>query len=177
MLTKSEIQARYFNELNEQARDQAIQNMSNINVDHDWYESIYDDAEQVGIQITGFDIGRSYKIQADLLWSVDEIADKIMETHGEQCDTWETAKRYLETEQDAAEFEAEIKNDYLFMLKMEYEYRTTEAAIVETIEANHYLFDNSGNLLPITTYTGNHPNAGKTTIRIGTVEIELNLDN
>lgn len=41
-----------------------------------------------------------------------------------------------------------------------------ENYIIENIEVNGYLFDLSGELLPMTHYTGNHPLSGKHSIRI-----------
>ena len=44
------------------------------------------------------------------------------------------------------EFERALKEEYLSILRKEYEYLTSEESIIETIEANEYEFDEEGNL-------------------------------
>ena len=39
--------------------DKAIERQWDINVDHEWWETVYDDAEMVGITIESFDIDRA----------------------------------------------------------------------------------------------------------------------
>ena len=47
-----------FSELNETAQQAAIQKNCDINVDYNWWEFTYQDAKQVGIIISSFDIDR-----------------------------------------------------------------------------------------------------------------------
>ena len=46
-----------------------------------------------------------------------------------------------------------------------------EDYIIENIEINEYIFHLDGSLLPITTYTGKHPDTGKHSIKIMDNEI------
>lgn len=47
-----------FNELSQEAQETAkFENLRNLNVDYEWYGFIYDDAEQIGLRITAFDLG------------------------------------------------------------------------------------------------------------------------
>lgn len=56
----------------------------------------------------------------------------------------------------------------------EYEYYSFEdEPIVDSIEANDYLFFANGNICPSTTYWGNHPKAGTTELQIHGEIIEL----
>lgn len=48
-----------FEELNDEQKEKAIMNLSDINVNHDWWEYMYSDAETIGLRITGFDLDRS----------------------------------------------------------------------------------------------------------------------
>ena len=52
-------------------------------------------------------------------------------------------KNNIELEED---FNKSLAGDYLKMLKDEYEYQSSEEAIIETIEANEYEFTADGEL-------------------------------
>ena len=113
-----------------------------------------------------------------------EVAQKILEEHGDQCGTYKTAAAFMEelenlknlelgryeqycdeTPEDERpyddfdewlschdddietakdEFKKSILEDYSIMLQEEYEYLTSEEAIIETIEANEYEFTENG---------------------------------
>ena len=51
-----------FDELREESKKKAIQNLWDINVDYDWWQFIYDDAKQIGLKLTGFDLDRGQSI-------------------------------------------------------------------------------------------------------------------
>jgi hypothetical protein len=163
-----------FGELSEKAQEKAIDSLIYVNVEFDWWESAYEDAANVGIEIREFDIDRgSYckvKFPAD---SAYEVATKIMQDHGSVCDTYQTAKAFIqewddlvkhysngveidkvaegnEYEFDEAadnletEFMSDIAQDYLKLLRDEYEYLTSKEAVIDTIEANDYQFTEDG---------------------------------
>jgi hypothetical protein len=157
-----------FNELPEEAQEKALENLYDINVHHDWWDFIYADAETIGLRITAFDIDRGSYLEADELEGAQDIAKKILKEHGEKCDTHQTAKNFLDevkpfeylTDDDdekndgdadkleelETEFLRAIKEDFLSILRQEYEYRTGEEAIKETIEANDYDFTADGKI-------------------------------
>jgi len=161
-----------FNELSDDAKESAIENLSCINVDYDWWECIYEDAENVGLKITGFDIDRASFCQGDLLDDACFMANKILADHGESCETFKTSKQFLadrddivnsaeknedgefvdeyELDEKLDEIESEylksILEDYRIMLQHEFEYETSEKAIIETIECNEYDFLDIGKL-------------------------------
>ncbi|MFA5153237.1 MAG: hypothetical protein WC554_11800 [Clostridia bacterium] len=150
-----------FNELSEDAQDEAIEELSDINLDYEWWTGVYEDADQVGIKITGFDTGRGNMIHGDLTQSAEDVATSIIKTHGESCDTYKTATNYLtelenivantpdddpDTEDIDTEFTRAILEDYLSMLRQNYEYRGSRKSIIETIEANDYEFTADGKL-------------------------------
>ena len=166
-----------FEELSDDAKQKAVDSMRNINVDHDWWDYIYEDADNVGLEITEFDIYRGTikgKLNEDLLVSCKTVRTD----HGKDCDTFKTAKQYLaeycdgfikwlsENEVDieesrldsfedytwsseaqviANEYEKALLEDYLSILRKDYEYFTSDDMVIETIEANEYLFDEYGN--------------------------------
>lgn len=161
-----------FNELSPEAKHKAIEQFSDINVDYNWWELTYTDANSIGLQITDFDLARG-SIGGKLTNSLTESCEIIMANHGESCETYKTAKAYLaewaklvkehsdgvetdkvcedkeyEFDQLADELETQFRlsilEDYRVLLQEEYNYQTTEAAIIESIVANEYEFTKDG---------------------------------
>lgn len=150
-----------YEELTEKAKQKAIENLWDINVDYEWWDSVYEDAANIGLKITSFDIGRSNSIEGEFEESPGYVITKILSEHGEGTETYKTALRYRDTEwefvdedgdydgenEDAiSEFLHDLLEDYLVMLRNEYEYLTTKEAIEETIIANEYEFTEDGKL-------------------------------
>lgn len=164
-----------FSELSDEAKQKAIENLCTINVDYDWWECTYDDAKAIGLLLSGFNLDRNKHASGDLDISMVECCRLIIANHGEICNTAVTAATYLETydklvekysdggnkyvvaedkeydfDQEADELQDDFLNaileDYANILQDEYEYLTSEAAIVETIEANDYDFTEDGKI-------------------------------
>lgn len=143
-----------FQELNEDQQQKAIENLYGINVNYEWWESIYDDAKNVGIRIEGFDIDRGSYCNGSLIEDALYTANKILSDHGDMCETYKTAKDFLaerdELDQDLDKLENDflksILEDYRIMLQNEYEFLTSKKAIIETIEANEYTFNENGEI-------------------------------
>jgi len=142
-----------FDELTEAGKRKALENLYDINVDFDWWENTYTDAETIGCKITEFDLDRGSYCRLTCP-DAHETARLIVENHGETCETYKLAKEYLKDynedgeyqgEHDAA-FERALGEEYLSILRQEYEYQTSEEAIKETIEANDYDFTNEGRI-------------------------------
>jgi hypothetical protein len=170
-----EIKIYKFAELSEQAKQNAINNLIDINVNHNWWEFIYEDANNIGLKITSLDLDRNRHANGKFIYSAEECANKIIKEHGEQCETYKTALKYLEDrkklvskysdgkkldiviEENYYEFDNEcdeldeeflnnILEDYSIMLQNECEYLQTDEAIIDTIEANEYDFTENGKL-------------------------------
>lgn len=143
-----------FAELSEDVKDKAIEKLYDLNVDHDWWDSVYDDAKNIGLKITEFDIDRGAYARGNFIGSAKETAEKIIANHGPDCETVATSKSYLRELQDLdghdkeinREFLQSLLEDYRIMLSKEYDYLTSREAIIETIESNEYEFDEHGNL-------------------------------
>lgn len=158
-----------FDELDAKAQEKAIQSFSEINVDYEWWETTYDDAKEVGIKITSFDIDRGQNCEGDFLTDAVSVAEKIVKNHGKACESYKTAKTFLsdvkvikakyqdkdcdngltyegeKAIEDCEEgFKMSILEDYRIMLQKEYEYQTSSEAIIETIKANEYEFTKEG---------------------------------
>jgi len=168
----TETKAYKFEELTDNQKSKAIDNLYNINVDSDWWVFLYEDAERIGLKITGFDIDRGSYCKGNFILSANEVAQNIFNEHGEQCETYQTAKSFMEewqpvyndyldenspkyesgeSEDKLQELEEEFKKslleDYRIMLSKEFDYQTSDEAIIETIHANDYEFDENGNLI------------------------------
>ena len=162
-----------FDELPEVTQEKAIQNLYDINVDHDWWDLTFEDAKDYGLKIEGFDIDRGSYCKAQFTDDACYCSHKIIDNHGETCKTHKTATAFLkerdetvelaekdengefvdeyELDQKLDEIESEflksISEDYRIILQNEYEYLTSLEAIKETIEANEYEFDENGKLV------------------------------
>ena len=156
-----------FDELTEEGKRKAIERYYDINVSFDWWENTYTDAETIGCKITEFDLDRGSYCRLTCP-DAHETARLIVENHGETCETYKLAKEYLkdhdkiieEAERDEhgdfieepdffdlnAEFARALGEEYLSILRQEYEYQTSEEAIKETIEANAYDFTSEGRI-------------------------------
>lgn len=98
-----------FNELTEQAKQKAIEQFSDINVDYDWWQSTYEDAANIGLKITSFDLDRRRHAKGEFLDCANEVAAKILIEHGKDCETYKTAQRYL---QDVEDVKKDAKDNY-----------------------------------------------------------------
>lgn len=164
-----------FNELSAEAQKVAINNLLDINVDYQWWESTYDDAKNVGLKITSFDLDRNRHATGVFIDSAEDCANKIISEHGETCETYKTAQNYLSeraklveslsdgcdidevSEGNEDEFDElcdeldeqflkDIVEDYSIILQKECEYLQSEEAIIESIEANDYDFTADGKM-------------------------------
>lgn len=158
-----------FDELNEDAKQKAIEKLYNINVDLDWWESTYEDAVNIGLKIKEFDIDRASFVRGEFINSANFTANAIMKEHGKDCETYKTASTFIQAGEDIVTnakeqgkdgdeeywFEDEIEEieeeflkslceDYRIILQKEYEYLTGKEAIIETIQANEYNFTSDG---------------------------------
>ncbi|HBG49466.1 MAG TPA: hypothetical protein DDW90_08205 [Cyanobacteria bacterium UBA9971] len=160
-----------FDELNDKSKEKAIGNLSDINISHEWWDYTFEDAENIGLKISAFDIGRGSYVKGKFIYSAAEVAANILRDHGEKCDTYRTAEDFLttwqpvfndymdeehenyesrESEDKLQEIEEEflrsLCEDYRIMLQKNYEYLTSGEAIIETIQANEYEFTENGEL-------------------------------
>lgn len=134
-----------FNELSEKAQDTAVEKLYDLNVDHEWWEYIYDDAKNIGAKITEFDLDRRNGIKFRFTLSPGKVAAKILANHGNGCETFKLAQQF-KMDKDAEELERALGLGYLSILKKEYEYQTSREVIIESIKANDYEFTEDGRL-------------------------------
>ena len=96
-------QAYKFEELTHDAQQRAINSLCDINVDHDWWDYIYDDAERAGIKITSFGLDRN-RHATSKIESPAETARLILEQHGDTCETYKTAQAWLKEYTPVSEY-------------------------------------------------------------------------
>jgi len=159
-----------FEELSKDAQQNAISNMWDINVDHDWWQSTYNDASNIGLKITSFNLDRNRNATGEFSLSACEVAQNVFNEHGEDCETYKTAQKFIEVwqpifddymDENSENYESqELENtlqemeddflnslieDYSIILQNESEYLQSDEAIKETILANDYEFTKDGN--------------------------------
>jgi hypothetical protein len=161
-----------FEELSEKAQEAALQEIANFNSNYDWWESVYENAEMAGLKITSFDLDRNRHAEGDFVHSAEDCANYIIDNHGEQSETYITAESYLndkaqtlnDAELDAngefaneysldctlddldADFLRSILECYAMILEKEWEYINSKEVILESINANGYMFTIDGEL-------------------------------
>lgn len=167
-----EIKLYKFDELPEDIQDKVVQNYSDINTAYEWWSFTCEDAKQIGIEITSFDLDRGNYCELDNIKDLTTVADLIIENHGENTDTYKLAETFLKERDeiiDSAErdengdfvdeyqvdsglddledsFKKDLSECYLSMLKKEYEYLSSDDAIIETIRVNEYDFTADGKI-------------------------------
>ena len=158
-----------FGELSAEAHSKVIETLGEINTQCDWWDSVYEDAAQIGITITEFDLYHR-TIDGNFEDYPETIAQEIVENHGEQCETHKTATLYLKNRaallnkypddedgdrgaegEDAIDdlnigFKRSILKDYRESLSREYDYLTSREAVIELIDSNGYEFTEKGKL-------------------------------
>jgi hypothetical protein len=159
-------------ELGEKGREKALADHLQVNVDYDWWETLYRDAEDAGIRIDGFNLDRKDCIYAGFTLDAVYTAGKVTDHHGQHTDTFLTTaefcknrdkllngrprdadRAYLRTDELAEAMELwetnylhAISKDYFRLLSGEYDYLTSEKAISETLTANDYYFTADGKI-------------------------------
>ncbi len=158
-----------YSELSEKAKEKAREWYARASEGDQWWESVYEDAEQSGLKIQGFDIDRGANVEAVFISGALDCATAILKNHRKDCETFKTATAYIAARDAAialvpldengdpdnyaidealdevdAEFLKSLCGDYLKILRDEDEYRTSDEQIVEAIEINEYEFTEDG---------------------------------
>ena len=151
-----------FSELSDEAKEVARNCYRDASYD-EWWDSVYEDAAQAGLRITGFDLQHGRSASGRFIEDAETAAQKIIADHGDQCDTYKTASAYLadrkklqkllrrdpdELESQLDELEAEflrdLLHDYANSLQREWDYRNSDENVDENIEYNEYTFTEEG---------------------------------
>lgn len=160
-----------FNELSDKAKERARAWFRQFALQDEWWESIYEDAERIGLKIESFDLDRNRHATGKFISDAVECAHKIQSEHGECCESRKTADAFLShrdkivddadcdeygefvdvSELDEklddveSEFLRDILEDYSIMLQNECEYLMSDESVDESILCNGYTFTENGN--------------------------------
>ena len=159
-----EIKVYEFDELDEQTKKKVIENYRYINVDNTfWYDCIKEEFDELGISITAFNLDRGNYANIDV-WNFEDTSRSIIEHFGDSVAIKQTAKNYInEYEKIQANFkedediereleildeqyEKEYSEDILSYLRSNYDWETSDEAVINTIEANEYDFTTEGKI-------------------------------
>lgn len=161
-----------YDELSERSKEKACDWYYQFALDYEWWDSVYDDATNIGLKITEFDLGRAQMCRGQFTGDALECAEKIKKNHGDKCDTYKTAVAFLEERDKIVEQAERDKNgdfvneyeldqkldkceeeflhalleDYRVMLQNEIDHLTSREAIEESIIANGYEFTEGGKI-------------------------------
>jgi hypothetical protein len=179
-----EYQVYKFSELSDSAKEKAIQDLYDINIDYAWHEFSYEhfieQLNEVGLDCEKFyfSLDRDYYIEPVKLRFTDvekfikaKVDEKVKKSLIEIADLYLTTACFSRHNKPVVESYAHtlikhqrlnkaidslveradeaihsMLNDFLSQLQKEYDYLTSEEAIIETIEANDYDFSENGKL-------------------------------
>src|ERR1700748_1135724 len=86
-----------FGELTETGKEKAITDNVDFNVSYNWWDMVYEDARNIGLKITGFDLDRAHYCNAEYMHDAIFTASKITADHGEQTDTYRIAADFQQS--------------------------------------------------------------------------------
>ena len=82
-----------FSELSDEAKETAIQNCCDFNVDYEWWDCMYDDAKNVLLKLESFDLDRNRHCTGSFIEYAKDTANKIISEHGDKCETYQKIGR------------------------------------------------------------------------------------
>lgn len=157
-----------FNELSDKAKEKARNWFREGYTGEFEWENIQDDAKEIGLKITELrPTGIQGNNEGEFITTARECAEKILKNHGETCETYKTAKGYLQDlaalaiveggdvgdyeDQNAAdeltkEFKYSLLEDYRVILEKEEEYQNSDEVVDENIIINEYEFTENGEI-------------------------------
>ena len=145
-----EIKAYEFNELNKKAKDKVLFDFIDINTNYDWWDIVYDEFDYLGLKVNSFDIYRQ-TIDIEFKNDIKDFCNNVV-NDWHDTDIVNICDDYLVNENNPNKknetyYKRLIADEVLTTLTNEYDYQSSSEAIIETIEANEYLFTNEGKYL------------------------------
>lgn len=160
-----------FDELPKEIQEKVLQDLWDLNTFFGWWDENYEDAKNIGLEITGFRIDSPHGITGNFMISAPEVAANIITNHGDTTDTFKHAASFInehslvfgpymdpssdkyeseESESELNQIESRFLNlllqDYLVILKQDFEYRQSEESIKETMQSMEYEFTADGKI-------------------------------
>ena len=145
-----EIKAYEFSELNKKAKDKVLFDFIDINTNYDWWDIVYDEFDYLGLKVNSFDIYRQ-TIDIEFKNDIKDFCNNVV-NDWHDTDIVNICDDYLVNEnnpnkQSETYYKRLIADEVLTTLTNEYDYQSSSEAIIETIEANEYLFTENGKSL------------------------------
>lgn len=166
-----EIKLYEFKELDLLKQQEVLQKYCDVNVWDEWWDCTFDELKTLGIKVTGMDLYRK-EIGIENIVSYEEIAYNIchefngnsiyeraiqfsidFEALNRKYDVDNNGFTFNEKNQDnyqdeydglSFEFKVDLCSEILDWLNNEYDYLTSDEAIISTIEANEWMFTENG---------------------------------
>lgn len=157
--------------LSKEVQREVLEEYRYCHVHSKWWDYVYEDANNIGLKIIGFDIERENFCEGEFTLSACEVVANIFRDHGEDCGTYKTADKFMnkwqpifyeymdeESEKyESSESEIElmelednflksILEGYHIMLSNEYKHLTSDEFIENMFEDNEYEFYEGGTL-------------------------------
>lgn len=167
-----------FKELSKKIQEEVISHFQDTALEYNWWESVYEDAKEIGLQLGEFDMDSASFVRGlkgEFIIGIGEVHERILENHGKDCDTYKTAMKYKHSFQlcsdecDETELEEtednllrDLLRNYQDMLQEETEQLCSEEYAKETIQANDYLFYKDGKIAPVMKHVGKDNKIEKT---------------
>jgi hypothetical protein len=157
-MRKIEVMLYEFSELSEAAKERAIERFRDFNVDYEWWSSSYDGMAECGVVIHEFDTYRG--TIRSVIDDKYETAKSVISDWGETMGLHVLSKQFLldrealvekygddaDLDNLESEYHHDINQEMLKMLREEYEYLTSDEAVINSIEINNYEFTEKGTL-------------------------------
>lgn len=112
-----------FDELSDKAKETARDWLRECQQFDEWWESTYDDARNVHLKITSFDLSR-HEIEGQFMQSAETTAKAIVSgdyEHGKDCETFKTATKFLTDlaafHEKRIPYETAIENNEVYTMK------------------------------------------------------------
>jgi hypothetical protein len=138
-----ELKAYEFSELNDKAKEKVLQEYCSLNVDNEcWWEFCYEEFNNLGLNINSFDIYKQ-EIDIDFIDDINEFCINVINNFGDE-DFVNVCEDYLKNKGDKQYYKKLIAEEVLTSLTNEYDYLISEEAVIETILANEYYFNEEG---------------------------------
>ena len=170
-----EVKLYEFEELSNEAKENAIEKNRFINVEHDWWDWFYEGMAEIGIKVNSFDVyygniditiedseqtaieaieeypkeNEVFKISKEFMADRDALVKKLGE--GNDIEGYSVKEEFIyeydkEIERLEEQYIREIAKEIITWLREEYEYLQTDEAVAETLIANDYEFTQEGKI-------------------------------
>lgn len=145
-----ETQVFTFDELSDKAKEKVREWWLKGFDSSDAFDDIKNDAQVIGLNIKWLDDHGSNK--GFFVSGATDCAQAIIENHGPDCETYKTAKQFIDgskapnndEDANAEDFLQALLEDYRIMFNREVEYQQSDEVVDENIRVNDYTFTADG---------------------------------